>query len=155
MQSKAMVKSVQGDQCTIMVMRAEACGSCHACSGCKAKPQEYRVLNTLHVQAGEAVVVEMEDKLFFRNVGLLYLMPLLFFIVGLLAGLFGTRWAGNENDVFGLIGGMLGIGLYWLVIRLIDRKKSGERVMHLVRRASINELFLPCGDSRSQGVQAG
>lgn len=79
MKNRALVTKCEGEQCEIMVLRAEACGSCHACNACHAEPSCYRVENTLRVEKGDWIMVEMEDKQFFRRVGLVYILPLLFF----------------------------------------------------------------------------
>lgn len=129
MQKTAIVTAVQGDQSEILVMRSEACGSCSACSGCQTKPQIQKLTNTLQAEVGDTVIVEMPNHLFVRHIFLLYLMPLLFFVLGIIVVHFVQAQPANDLLSFG--GGLLGLALYTIVIRFIDRR-SGE-ALRMVR----------------------
>lgn len=93
------------------------CNHCSAKSGCgtgvlsgvmgKRRPQ-LRVMNSLDVKIGDAVVVAVEDNGIVTGSLLLYLLPLFMMIVGAAVGdvLSGETWA-IILAVLGLVGGFM------------------------------------------------
>lgn len=154
MKNRAVVTKCEGRQCEIMVLRAEACGSCHACNACHAEPSYYRVENTLHVEEGDWIMVEMEDKQFFRRVGLVYVLPLLFFLGGLLLSLFVQQRLGKVNELLGVLVGFLGLALYSVVIRPLDKKERSISAMHMVYRTSPLDRVNDCCTKKQSGMEA-
>lgn len=144
MQNKALIVSTMGSQCKILVMRAEACGSCEACNACGAKPSTYVIENTLQAKPGEAVMVEMKDADFFRRVGLLYVLPMLLFVGGIVLTDLAQKPLGMHAEALDLIGGLLGIVLYWAVIRKVDRKEPDTPAMRMLYRTTLEETSSNC-----------
>lgn len=154
MKNKAFVTKCEGNQCEIMVMRAEACGSCQACNACHAKPSSYRIENTLGVAEGDWVMVEMENKQFFRRVGLLYVLPLVFFLGGLLISLFIQQRIGKGNELWSVLAGFLGLVLYSFIIRPVDKKEGNIPAMHMLYRTGALEQTDDCCTKMQSGMEA-
>lgn len=154
MKNRALVTKCEGEQCEIMVLRAEACGSCHACNACHAEPSCYRVENTLHVEKGDWIMVEMEDKQFFRRVGLVYILPLLFFLGGLLLSLFVQQRLGKVNELLSVLIGFLSLVLYSIIIRPLDKKEGNIPAMHMVYRTNPPDHVNDCATKKQSGMEA-
>ena len=90
MEQLARVKQVYGDgTAQVTVIRQNACsGDCHKCSGCGAVQQTMllQVVNAIGAKPGELVTVESESKPVLAGAAVLYLLPLVLFFAGYLAG---------------------------------------------------------------------
>lgn len=154
MKNKAFVTKCEGTQCEIMVMRAEACGSCQACNACHAKPSIYSIENTLGVSEGDWVMVEMDDKQFFRRIGLVYVLPLLFFLGGLFLSLFIQQRLGKNNELISVLAGFFGLALYSLFIRPVDKREGIVPAMHMTYRTSAAERTDDCCTKKQSEMEA-
>lgn len=144
MQSKALVTRLIDNKAEIMVMRSEACGSCSACNACHAKPGLHLIENKLSAKEGDFVLVDMEDKVFFKNIAWLYVLPLILFIAGIyITGLILNNYRPNlvNKELYSLFGGFVGIFIFWIVIRLVNKRKEGEDMMTMVRISSPDEAL--------------
>ena len=74
-----------GGYAEISVPRKSACGhDCEECAGCgmTGAAVKARAINRLDAQPGEKVVVESSTKKLFGVIALVYLLPVLFFLLG-------------------------------------------------------------------------
>lgn len=137
MRSKAVVTKNMGEWSEVLVMRSEACGSCSACNGCQAKPTLLKVRNTMSANPGDAVIVEMEDKRFFQSVGWLYVLPLVLFVGGIMLSAFIQQFFGQMNELLCVMGGAVGLFLFWLIIRVVDHRSERKTMISMVRKESL------------------
>jgi len=106
----------------VACIRQSACsGDCHKCSGCGAVEQTmiFTARNPIGARAGDTVTVESATGPVLKAAAVLYMLPLVLFIVGYLAGM---QW-----QLGGLIGGLafaLSIGLIIAYDRLVMQKKN-------------------------------
>ena len=107
----------------VIHIRQSACsGDCHKCSGCGAA-QETLVLtarNPIGAKAGDLVVIESQSGPVLAAAAMLYVLPLVLFFLGYLAGslLWGT------GPLCGCAAFILGIVLSVLYDRLAVKKKQ-------------------------------
>ena len=125
MQQRVKVLSCEPDgMARVFVLRESACsGDCHKCSGCGAVQQKmiFTARNPIGARPGELVTVESETGPVLKAAAVLYLLPLVLFIAGYLAGM---QWG---------LGGLLGALAFGLSIaiivaydRLVMKKKKTE-----------------------------
>ena len=106
----------------VACIRQSACsGDCHKCSGCGAVEQTmiFAARNPIGARPGDTVTVESATGPVLKAAAVLYMLPLVLFIVGYLAGM---QW-----QLGGLIGGLafaLSIGLIIAYDRLVMQKKN-------------------------------
>ena len=116
MQQKVKILSCQQDgSARVACIRESACsGDCHKCSGCGAVQQTmvFTARNPLGAKAGELVIVESATGPVLKAAAVLYLLPLVLFIAGYLAGM--------PYEKGGLFGG-LAFGLSILLAVAYDR----------------------------------
>ncbi|MDD7592945.1 MAG: SoxR reducing system RseC family protein [Peptoniphilaceae bacterium] len=153
MQTTAIVTANQGDMSEVLVMRSEACGSCAAAGACHTKPSTHTIPNTLGLVPGDGVVVEMREKTFFRNVFLLYIMPVLFFVGGIaLATLWQSR-TGTVDETKSFLAGLAALVVFAFVIRFVNQKLEGTEDWTMVRRVSLQELAeAPCPSAEEKSA---
>ena len=106
----------------VMLVRQSACsGDCHKCSGCGAVEQKMLLTaqNPIGAKPGELVNIESASGPVLRGAAILYLLPLVLFI---LAYLWGMQW--RLGGLTGLAAFLLGIGVAIAYDRLVARKEK-------------------------------
>ena len=109
----------------VIHIRQSACsGDCHKCSGCGAA-QETIVLtarNPIGARPGELVIVESSSGPVLAAAAVMYLLPLVLFFAGYLAG--SLAW--GRGALTGGIAFALGIGIAAVYDRLVGKKQKTE-----------------------------
>lgn len=97
MRKKATVDRVLPDgRAELIVRRESACsGDCHKCGGCGGVEQVLRLTakDDVGVQKGDVVYVESNSAMVLKGAFLLYLLPLVLFLVSYLVALPTNGWA--------------------------------------------------------------
>ena len=90
MEQNARVRKILADSTAqVVVIRQSACsGDCHKCSGCGAAQETVMFVaqNPVDAKAGDLVRVESETAPVLKAAAVLYLLPLVLFIAGYIAG---------------------------------------------------------------------
>jgi sigma-E factor negative regulatory protein RseC len=90
MEQNARVRKILADgTAQVVVIRQSACsGDCHKCSGCGAAQETVMFVaqNPIDAKAGDLVRVESETAPVLKAAAVLYLLPLVLFIAGYIAG---------------------------------------------------------------------
>lgn len=118
------VTEVNGNDATVFIQRTTACKDCGMCMVGKKNLEVYaHVKNTLNAQVGDKVTVEMELKGVLSASMIMYSIPLLAFIVGLLFGFnVIAQKIGASADLVGFGVGLIFLALAYLVIKILDKK---------------------------------
>ena len=107
----------------VIHLRQSACsGDCHKCSGCGAA-QETLILtaeNPIGAQPGDMVIIESQSGPVLAAAAVLYLLPLVLFFLGYLAG--SLLW--SRGALLGGISFAAGIAASVLYDRLVLKKKK-------------------------------
>ena len=124
MEQKVQVRrTFENGTAEVIRVRESACsGDCHKCSGCGAQQQTMvmTVQNPIGAKAGDMVVIESATGPVLKAAAMLYILPLVLFLAGYLAG--EHLWA--KGPIFGLAGIVLGLALVKLYDRHLSRKKD-------------------------------
>lgn len=139
MKQRGQVVSVANDTAHIVVSRQSACGSnCAACGGnCAENKVDLIEINDAYgLKAGDYVELETDDKAVLSYIGLVYGVPLVFFILGFLIGIsiFKNIHPANYEIYSGLVG-LVALIISYFCIRNVDKKfnhyKNAFRVTKL------------------------
>ena len=107
----------------VIRIRESACsGDCHKCSGCGAQ-KETMILtarNPIGAKTGDMVVIESATGPVLKAAAMLYILPVVLFLVGYLLG--EHLWA--LGPVFGIGGIVLGLVLVKLYDKHLQTKKD-------------------------------
>ncbi len=122
-QTVRVQKTLEDGTAQVIHIRQSACsGDCHKCSGCGAA-QETLLLtakNPIGARAGELVVIESESGPVLAAAAVLYMLPLVLFFLGYLAG--SLLW--GKGPLGGCVAFGLGIAASVLYDRLVTKKKQ-------------------------------
>lgn len=139
MKQRGQVVSVANEKAHIVVHRQSACGSnCAACGGsCAENKVELIEINDAYgLKAGDFVELETDDKAVLSYIGLVYGVPLIFFIVGFLIGvaIFKNAYPANY-EIYSALVGLVALIISYFCIRNVDKKfnhyKNAFRVTKL------------------------
>ena len=106
----------------VMLVRQSACsGDCHKCSVCGAVEQKMLLTarNPIGAKPGDLVNIESASGPVLRGAAILYLLPLVLFI---LAYLWGMQW--HLGGLTGFVAFALGIGAAIVYDRFVVKKEN-------------------------------
>ena len=111
MQQLVRVRQTHEDgTATVIHVRESACsGDCHKCSGCGAAKEAIllEAKNPIGAKLGDLVIIESETGPVLKAAAILYIMPLLLFLAGYIAGGclgYGAGWLGAAGFLLGIAG---------------------------------------------------
>lgn len=116
----------------LLVTRMAACGSsCESCSShCgENKPEYLDIINDKDLQVGDKVELLTDSKLVLKYIGLVYGLPLVFLIVGVICGI-----AFHLREIYSMLLGMFFMLISFIVIKRIDSKYNGMGRGFIVRK---------------------
>lgn len=125
------VKEVKGKTAVVILERQDMCGDCHACemiSGKKACTLNCQT--NVPCEVGDRVEVAITNKYFLKATYLVYGIPLVGFIMGLLVGVLLTKEISFSHEdlvitLTTMVGTALGVGY----IRIKDKKKAYHKFL--------------------------
>ncbi|MBR4283880.1 MAG: SoxR reducing system RseC family protein [Anaerotignum sp.] len=127
---RGLVHTVKDDLVIATIHRKEACGECRAClSGMTKTEMDIEAKNLCDAEIGDWVQLELQENAFFNAVVIMYGLPFIGFITGVLAGYYGgPKVLPGISPVFpSLVLGVLGIVVAMLWIKSQNpRWESGK-----------------------------
>ena len=111
----------------VVRVRESACsGDCHKCSGCGAAQQKVllKAKNPIGAQPGDMVIVSSETKTVLKAAAVLYMLPLLLFILGYIVG--ESLWQRG-----GLVS-ICSVILCIVLIKLYDRRLAKKEILYTI-----------------------
>ena len=119
MEQKVKVRQVLPDGTARVVhIRESACsGDCHKCTGCGAAKESitFTAHDPIGVRPGDVVIVKSDTAPVLRGAAVLYVLPVVLFLLGYLVTMSG--WGGGA-------GFLLGIGTVVAYDRLVAKKEQ-------------------------------
>ena len=127
---KGLVTEEKGKNVVVKIRRKEACGQCRAClSGMTEKDMDIESRNLCDAEVGDWVELELQENAFINAVLVMYGIPMVGFMAGILLGYFGVPKVapGISPVLAAIVLAALGILLAFLWIRSQqDRWESGK-----------------------------
>ena len=116
---KGLVHTVKDDLVIATIHRKEACGECRAClSGMTKTEMDIEAKNLCDAEVGDWVELELQESAFFNAVVIMYGLPFIGFIAGVVGGYYGTMKFLPTVPAFlpSLVLGVLGIvnAMLWI-----------------------------------------
>lgn len=105
-------------------MRQSACGGeCSSCSGCgDTKPTIVKVKNEVDAKIGDLVELQGSGNIL-KLTFMIYSIPLVLFVVGLVAGAIAFKNRGYANyEIISFLIGIASLVISFLILKLIDKK---------------------------------
>ncbi len=144
MEEIGKVVGVKGNLARVEMAVKGACECCAARVICRPGGDKMytEALNEAGAEVGQMVKVDMAPRSAMEAAFLLFILPVVMLVLGLIV----FRRLGS-GELFGVLGGLLFLGLYFLVLRFVDRVLSRRRRY----RPVVREIVSPSTptDSRS------
>lgn len=131
MKQKVMVRSVSGETAQVQYHRPTAChGDCSKCAGgCGAMAAQEEIVvtaqNLIGAKVGDTVYIEGETKKVAWAILLVYVMPVVLFLIGYFLG---QQW--DRGNLIGILGFFLGLVLAVLESR--RQRKRGQEIQYQI-----------------------
>lgn len=132
MKQCGQVIQVMDGTAKVKMQRHASCSGCNACKmGSSEKPIELEALNQLDAQKGDWVEVEMENEYVLTAAFLMYVVPLLFLIAGVLMGHFvlGLLGVGVYKELLTAVIAFSATGLAYFLLNRSEKKRSFKERM--------------------------
>lgn len=150
----AIVTATEGEFARVETQRRSSCGSCEAKSTCGTsalarvfgnRRNVVEVLNPIGAEAGDRVVVGLDESAFTRVSFLFYILPLLALFAGAVLGQWlAVQFGHVSTEPLSIICGLLGLSssLYWLRrIAHNGNRNNGRYQAVILRRASSVQII--------------
>ena len=116
----------------VATFRSPACGGCGTssggCPGCSSGAKVISlVTNPVGAKSGDTVRVKLDSKELLKGAMILYLLPVVTLLAGALAGAGIGADLGWHQTAGSVSGGLLGLFLGFLMVKLIDRSRWVRR----------------------------
>ena len=123
MRETGIVKSADGEFCTCVTKRKSACGeNCASCkAACSSREHTFIAKNKACAKEGDTVIIEMATKDVLKTAFLVYILPLLAFLIGFTA-FFGNGKSELEAAFWGIVLG----GAAWISASFYGKYKKLE-----------------------------
>lgn len=131
MKQKVMVRSVSGETAQVQHHRPTAChGDCSKCAGgCGTMAAQEEIVvtaqNLIGAKVGDTVYIEGETKKVAWAILLVYVMPVVLFLIGYFLG---QQW--DRGNLIGILGFFLGLVLAVLESR--RQRKRGQEIQYRI-----------------------
>lgn len=130
MAEKGQVTQVKpGNKVVVKMLRTEACGKCRACMVFSTKEMIMEAMNDCGAKTGDWVELEMQHEGFYSAVMIMYGLPSLGLLVGVLLGYFLLYkiMPGFNREILGLLCGLLGIFICHIIIKKNNYRWENNR----------------------------
>lgn len=113
------VIKINGDKVTVELERKEACAKCRACSvGMKSETMVIECFNACEATLNEKVEIMLEEKNFIQAVLIMYGIPFVCFVFGLLTGYYVSDFIGlGAKEIIGFFTGIVLVIFSYLWIK--------------------------------------
>ncbi len=134
---KATVVGIEEGRARVALERSEQCDRCGLCVMASGRP-ELEVRSIPDLRPGDVVSVEISSSAMLRGATLLFLVPIIFFVVGaaLSRPIMSALGIGVGENFGALVTGFVFLGLAFLGACLVERTrrkhmKSGARIVRI------------------------
>ncbi|NMA95539.1 MAG: SoxR reducing system RseC family protein [Clostridiales bacterium] len=126
MKEYGIVLSVENGNAIVGLKRSSACSDCGACElGSNHSKMEITLANTVDAKPGDTVEIQLPTSQFLKASAILYLIPLVTLIIGIVLGHNLGKYFNVNADIIGAITGVLfTVGSYMSIKKLEPRFKK-------------------------------
>ncbi len=126
-QEAIVVKLLPQDMAEVAVTRMTACGgNCGSCESCMLQ-SEVRTLakNRAAAQPGQRVLIESRSSAVFGAIFLVYVMPLLCFLIG-----YGAAYLAGAREGLCILCSFIGLAVGALILVLSQRRRKKREISY-------------------------
>ncbi len=133
MERYGRVLEAKGDKALVLMKRHTACENCGRCGGILGGPDvkdsQVEVKNLVGAEQGQLVRVEIEDRTVLLMSFVVYMVPALALVIGLLLGYAAVDYyhLGFNQNLTSAFSGLALMLVTFVGLRLLDRKVKGNK----------------------------
>lgn len=122
-QDAIVTKLLPDNMAEVLVMRTTACGSnCGSCESCIYQSELKTVArNRIDAKPGQKVLIESKTSLVFNAAMLVYVMPLVLFLIG-----YALAWALGGSEGTCILVSFMALVISGVILVLTQRARKGE-----------------------------
>lgn len=131
------VVKLKNNMAVVRLRRSAACERCGACRLVAADFMEADARNSIKAKKGDRVLIELEPRTLLTASFIVYIVPLIFLILGYFVGAWLASFIARANlaEIFAVILGFAFFAFSYLIIREIDRRlASSEQFYPVVKK---------------------
>lgn len=131
MDQSGVVVAIKGRMAVVEVKRASACGDkCSSCGGsCDTPVNRVEVENGRNATVGDLVTLSVSDKVMLKSTFLMYTLPLIGLVMGIMIASWLTPYWGLNSDLTLLVTGLLFMGLSYYGVAKWAKKGEHEEMI--------------------------
>jgi sigma-E factor negative regulatory protein RseC len=117
-----VIEKRDNNRLVVKLQRQEACAKCRACSaGMKTEEMLLEAENLCNAEVGDKVDIALEESDFMKAVFIMYGIPFIFFVVGLIGSYFAMAQLGIANaELLSFVTGIVLVVISYLVIHQFE-----------------------------------
>ena len=146
LETRAIIMRLEGPYAVVKANRTNGCELCQG-KGCGASklsqlfcntPRQLKVNNSINACIGDEVIIAVAEGVVLRGIGLVYILPLLLLVMGMMLGSMGAESAG-QRDAYAAIGSGLGVLSGFGIARLMVLRQARSRFQPYMARQWVKE----------------
>lgn len=125
-ESIGRVIKIENGQMLISMKRDSACGSCESCAaGCESKEHIIKAKPRANFEVGDLVSIKVDSRKMLRGVMMVYLVPLLAFLLGIfVSNYIFSKLSFKVQDFYSIIIGVVLLLISLVIVKAYDKKYS-------------------------------
>lgn len=125
-ESIGRVIKIENGQMLISMKRDSACGSCESCTaGCESKEHIIKAKPRANFEVGDLVSIKVDSRKMLRGVMMVYLVPLLAFLLGIfVSNYIFSKLSFKVQDFYSIIIGVVLLLISLVIVKAYDKKYS-------------------------------
>lgn len=124
------VKRIVGSEMELEIRRISACGGgCSSCGGsCENVSHIITLPNELDAEVGDLVEIEGQAKNILKYTAVVYILPLVFLVIGVILGntIFKSRGYVNY-EILSFFTGVVFLGISLILVKIIDKNIANKK----------------------------
>lgn len=138
MEQVGFVRNIIDGKVELEIKRVSGCGdNCKGCgNSCDIPAHVITLPNEINAKIGDFVELKGEPKKLLKYAMIVYMIPFVFLIAGIVIGNNYFKGMGNPNyEVLSFLTGLVSITISYFFVRIIDKNisKKGEQSISLVK----------------------
>jgi sigma-E factor negative regulatory protein RseC len=141
LETRAIIVQTEGQYALVQVSQANGCEQCNG-KGCGtgklsqlfcSKQRQFQVENPINASIGDQVIISVAEGAILRGIGLVYLLPLILLLAGVV---FGNSLAeqAEQRDTYSAVGALLGLLAGFIFAKWISLRQVKSRTQPFIAR---------------------
>lgn len=133
MLEEGVVSSVNQGKLIVNIKRHPACGACKACNMGEDRVMSLELDNSIDAHEGDKVKIELDDSIILKGALVVYGLPLLGLMIGILLGSKIAIYMNRPYEIIGAICGIVSMLVTFLFIKRYNSRNKDQYKPRLIK----------------------